>query len=72
MKVSRRQVLQVAAAASCAIPLAGCEHVASELTRRLGESFPEKLKVAANPEIDPDFHLLSARHTVHDPEIWSS
>jgi len=59
MKLSRRKLLQAAAVLGTAVPLAGCEHITTEITQRLGETIPDKIDIAAGKDIDPIFHLLS-------------
>jgi hypothetical protein len=59
MKLSRRKVVQVGLAMGSALPLLGCEKIISRVTESLDKTFPEKISVAGDAGIDPDFHLLS-------------
>lgn len=59
MKLSRRAVVRALALAGTALPLTGCERLISNVTRRYGQSIPDRLSPAAGHEIDPAFHLLS-------------
>ncbi len=58
MAVNRRDLLKIAALAS-AFPLFGCEKVTSELSKKLGQTIPEKFGIAHDAAVDKDFHLLS-------------
>jgi uncharacterized protein (DUF1800 family) len=59
MRLSRKQFLRAAAAIGAAVPLAGCEHITTEITHRLGDQIPKSLSVPSSDSIDPMFHLLS-------------
>lgn len=60
MTSTRREWLKAAAvAAGGAVSLTGCERVISGVTKELGQTIPERVGVAANAEIAPEFHLLS-------------
>lgn len=59
MAISRRTFLRTVAVAGTAAPLFGCEHAVSQLTERMGQTIPGKVKTFANPQIDPAFHLMS-------------
>jgi uncharacterized protein (DUF1800 family) len=59
MNVSRRSLLQSAFLLGALSPLAGCERLSSEVTKRLGEGVPDKVGAYPGETIDPDFHFLS-------------
>ncbi|QOV88161.1 DUF1800 domain-containing protein [Humisphaera borealis] len=55
---SRRRALLAAGAAAAVVPLAGCEKLISEATRRMGTDVPETLSVPTGPDTDAAHHLL--------------
>jgi uncharacterized protein (DUF1800 family) len=60
MTATRREWLKAAAvAAGATASLSGCEGVISGVTKELGQTIPERVGVATNAEIAPEFHLLS-------------
>lgn len=58
--IRRRTLLKTTAMSAGGALMSGCERVTTELNRHvLGEAVPPRVEVAAQAEIDADFHLLS-------------
>lgn len=59
MKLSRRALIKASALAAGVLPFTGCERIISSVTRRMGQTIPDRVSAANGKEIDADFHLLS-------------
>ncbi len=59
MKLSRRALIKASALAAGALPFTGCERIISDVTRRMGQTIPDRVSAAKGKDIDADFHLLS-------------
>jgi hypothetical protein len=59
MDSTRRTLLKGLGLIGATLPFTGCERLISSVTKELGESIPNSLKLPVSAEIDPSFHLLS-------------
>lgn len=59
MIYQRRTLLKSLGVIGVALPFTACERLISNVAQQLGQTIPERLTLANNPEIDPAFHLLS-------------